>query len=109
MARTRRGRGCGRRTELRLRCGGGGPRAVDDLGEDVAPELVLAERVARRGPPEGSVEVCGERVVGCDEGRCEGEIADAERGTNGFGYDVIFFREDLARTFGEVSPVEKNA
>lgn len=43
------------------------------------------------------------------EGRCEGTIADEERGTNGFGYDVIFFRDDLGRTFGEATPAEKNA
>lgn len=43
------------------------------------------------------------------EGRCEGTIAFEERGANGFGYDVIFFREDLGRTFGEATPAEKNA
>ncbi|HEY2774357.1 MAG TPA: RdgB/HAM1 family non-canonical purine NTP pyrophosphatase [Candidatus Binatia bacterium] len=43
------------------------------------------------------------------EGRCEGTIADAERGTNGFGYDAIFFRDDLGCTFGEAAPAEKNA
>lgn len=43
------------------------------------------------------------------EGRCEGSIASAERGTNGFGYDAIFFRDDLGRTFGEATPAEKNA
>jgi XTP/dITP diphosphohydrolase len=43
------------------------------------------------------------------EGRCEGTIAFEERGTNGFGYDVIFWRDDLGRTFGEATPAEKNA
>jgi XTP/dITP diphosphohydrolase len=43
------------------------------------------------------------------EGRCEGSIAFEERGTNGFGYDAIFFRDDLGCTFGEASPAEKNA
>jgi len=43
------------------------------------------------------------------DGRCEGQIIDEERGDNGFGYDAIFFREDLGRTFGEASPAEKNA
>ncbi|HXC49697.1 MAG TPA: RdgB/HAM1 family non-canonical purine NTP pyrophosphatase [Candidatus Limnocylindrales bacterium] len=51
--------------------------------------------------PDGS-----ETVV---EGRCEGTIAYEERGANGFGYDAIFFREDLGCTFGEASPAEKNA
>jgi non-canonical purine NTP pyrophosphatase (RdgB/HAM1 family) len=43
------------------------------------------------------------------EGRCEGTIAHEERGDNGFGYDVIFWRDDLSRTFGEATPAEKNA
>jgi XTP/dITP diphosphohydrolase len=42
------------------------------------------------------------------EGRCEGTVAFDERGTNGFGYDAIFFREDLGSTFGEASPAAKN-
>jgi XTP/dITP diphosphohydrolase len=43
------------------------------------------------------------------EGRCEGTVADRERGTNGFGYDAVFYRDDLGRTFGEASREEKNA
>lgn len=43
------------------------------------------------------------------EGRCEGEIAFEERGGNGFGYDAIFYREDLGATFGEASPADKHA
>ncbi len=49
----------------------------------------------------------GEELVA--EGRCEGTIAPAERGTNGFGYDPIFYCEELGATFGEISPEEKNA
>ncbi len=43
------------------------------------------------------------------EGRCEGRVIDEERGSNGFGYDAVFYREDLGRTFGESSLEEKNA
>jgi len=42
-------------------------------------------------------------------GRCTGTIVDEERGTNGFGYDAVFFRPDLGCTFGQASPAEKNA
>ncbi|HYC01193.1 MAG TPA: RdgB/HAM1 family non-canonical purine NTP pyrophosphatase [Candidatus Limnocylindrales bacterium] len=49
----------------------------------------------------------GEEIV--VSGRCEGRIIDEERGANGFGYDAIFFRDDLDCTFGEAAPAEKNA
>jgi XTP/dITP diphosphohydrolase len=42
-------------------------------------------------------------------GRCEGRICEKERGLNGFGYDAIFYRDDLGCTFGEASPAQKNA
>ena len=43
------------------------------------------------------------------EGRCEGAVAHEVSGSNGFGYDVLFYRDDLGRTFGEATPAEKNA
>ena len=43
------------------------------------------------------------------EGRCDGHIIDEERGHNGFGYDSIFFRDDLGCTFGEAPPADKHA
>ncbi len=41
-------------------------------------------------------------------GSCEGRIADAPKGTNGFGYDPIFELPD-GRTMAELKPDEKNA
>jgi XTP/dITP diphosphohydrolase len=40
-------------------------------------------------------------------GLCDGEIAPAPRGTNGFGYDPIFFYPPYGATFGEVDDAEK--
>ncbi len=40
------------------------PRAVEDAGEDVAPELVAPEPVAPRGPLERAVEPLLDRIVG---------------------------------------------
>ena len=42
------------------------------------------------------------------EGDCFGEIISQERGSNGFGYDPIFFIPELGKTMGELSIEEKN-
>ena len=42
------------------------------------------------------------------EARCEGLIADAASGPNGFGYDPIFYYPPLNKTFAEMSPLEKS-
>ncbi|MFC1512415.1 XTP/dITP diphosphatase [bacterium] len=42
------------------------------------------------------------------EGRCEGIIINEMRGTNGFGYDPIFFVPRLNKTFAELTLHEKN-
>ena len=43
------------------------------------------------------------------EGVAEGLIAEAPRGTGGFGYDPVFFYPPLGRTFGELSDEDKAA
>jgi XTP/dITP diphosphohydrolase len=43
------------------------------------------------------------------EGACGGRILEAPRGDGGFGYDPLFFSEELGRTFGEAAPEEKDA
>jgi XTP/dITP diphosphohydrolase len=50
--------------------------------------------------PVGNVEVV--------EGECRGEIASSPRGTQGFGYDPVFFIPELGRTMAEVEPEVKN-
>jgi len=42
------------------------------------------------------------------EGRLEGFIADAPRGTHGFGYDPVFVPEGAERTLAELTAEEKN-
>jgi XTP/dITP diphosphohydrolase len=42
------------------------------------------------------------------EGECRGIIASSPHGTNGFGYDPVFFLPERDRTFAELSPEEKN-
>lgn len=42
-------------------------------------------------------------------GRTEGEILTSEVGTNGFGYDSLFYSYDLKKSFGEATADEKNS
>lgn len=42
------------------------------------------------------------------EGRCEGMITTEPSGTNGFGYDPIFYFPSLDKTFAELTREEKN-
>ena len=42
-------------------------------------------------------------------GTCEGVILEEKRGTNGFGYDPIFFVPELDRAMAELTPEEKGA
>ena len=43
------------------------------------------------------------------EGRCSGTILDAPRGQGGFGYDPLFLSDELGKTFGEATDVEKDS
>ena len=42
------------------------------------------------------------------EGIAEGKIATEVHGEGGFGYDPIFFSNELGKTFAEASEEEKN-
>ena len=44
----------------------------------------------------------------CGEGRVYGEVLDEYRGSGGFGYDPLFFCDELGKTFAEASMEEKN-
>jgi XTP/dITP diphosphohydrolase len=48
------------------------------------------------------------KIVFEHEAACEGRIAFEARGSDGFGYDPIFFFPPLSRTMAELSPAEKN-
>ena len=49
------------------------------------------------------------RVLIETEGELEGLMGDKEIGTNGFGYDPIFFVPHLQKTVAQLTPDEKNA
>lgn len=43
------------------------------------------------------------------EGRVDGEILHTEVGANGFGYDSLFYCNEIGKTFAEATSEEKNA
>lgn len=49
----------------------------------------------------------GREVVA--EGKTFGQILHAECGDGGFGYDSLFFNDDLQKSFGEATAEEKNS
>jgi XTP/dITP diphosphohydrolase len=49
----------------------------------------------------------GKEIWTC-EGACDGEIVPQPIGTNGFGYDPIFYLPSLGKTMAQLGPAEKN-
>ncbi len=48
----------------------------------------------------------GEEIV--VNGECKGFIGYEPKGTNGFGYDPLFYIPELGKTFAQLEPEEKN-
>jgi XTP/dITP diphosphohydrolase len=74
-------------------------RLLNELGNEPnrAAQFVCMIAIAR---PDGSITLTA-------EGTCKGQILDAPRGTNGFGYDPIFYIPEQNMTFAEMSPALK--
>lgn len=47
-------------------------------------------------------------LLNSTEGICKGEILEEQKGTNGFGYDPIFWIPSLQKTMAELTMDEKN-
>lgn len=83
---------------------------------DAANNALLLQRL--RGVPRdrrGAHYICVAAVVDprtgdeeVFEGRCDGEILEAERGAGGFGYDPLFYVPAEGTSFGELEPARKN-
>ena len=89
------------------------------LREDAAYAERFAE-IHRRVRETGSRDrrarfVCALAVAECTEvvfettAAVDGTLADTPAGSNGFGYDPIFFYPPYGKTFGEATDAEKNA
>lgn len=88
------------------------------LGEDTSYDIKnadLLKRCEKAGDGERAARfVC---VIACaypdgrvetTKGVIEGELAHEPKGTNGFGYDPIFYLPERGCTTGELEPEEKN-
>jgi XTP/dITP diphosphohydrolase len=86
-------------------------------GNDAANNVrLLAELAPLRDNPYPAYYVCTAALAnpegtieGVTEGRCHGVIIAEPRGTGGFGYDPLFLIPEYHRTFGELSPLVKQA
>ena len=87
-----------------------GPGASD--GDRV--QKLLAEMRGKKGDERRARFVCvlavaaKGRAIAVFSASVEGLIAEAPRGTDGFGYDPIFFFPALGRTYAETTREEKN-
>jgi len=54
------------------------------------------------------VAIANSQLVNVAHGSCEGRIAYAPRGENGFGFDPIFIPEGYESTFAELPSNDKN-
>jgi XTP/dITP diphosphohydrolase len=107
--------------EARALGGAPGVRSARFAGPGASDEenLELLLRELDRADDRGVAYVCVLAYVDEDErerlfeGRCEGTLASAPRGSGGFGYDPAFVPADTGpgdeRTMAELSPEEKHA
>ena len=73
---------------------------------DKLSDVPLEKRTARFRCTLAYVEPGQEPVIAT--GTCEGAIAHTPVGTNGFGYDPVFFLPSRLKHMAEISPEEKN-
>ena len=87
-------------------------RAADDAANR---RLVLEQTADVPEPRRGAAFVCAAALVTPDgreqtvEGRLDGMLTRAPRGSNGFGYDPVFQPDGETRTTAEMDPAEKDA
>ena len=70
------------------------------------PKVLLEALASARPIVTTDVPGCRELVA---EGRWTGRILEQRRGTEGFGYDPVFFDPECGRTAAELGPELKNA
>lgn len=75
---------------------------------------LLGELRGAKGPDRGAYFVCAialaerGRAIAIVTARADGEILEAPRGSDGFGYDPVFYIPAVQKTFAELSRDDKN-
>jgi XTP/dITP diphosphohydrolase len=82
--------------------------SYDDNNRKLLVELAGARGADRRARFRCVAAYAGPSGEHAVEGRCEGRIAPAGRGRNGFGYDPLFIPDGYDRTFAELPASVKN-
>lgn len=90
------------------------PHAAETNTDDEANNAKLLREI-RRLPPQKRTGrfVCWiaaareGKTLGVFQGKAEGTIVEQARGSNGFGYDPLFYFPAIGKTFAELTPEEK--
>jgi XTP/dITP diphosphohydrolase len=90
------------------------PHAAEANTDDEANNAKLVREI-RRVPPEKRTArfVCWiaaaqqGNTLAVFQGKAEGIIIEQPRGSNGFGYDPLFYFPEIGKTFAELTPEEK--
>lgn len=85
-------------------------------GEGATGEMMIAKLLSELGDEKarGAEFRCSIALVFSEDdivtaqGVCRGEILTAPRGSDGFGYDPVFFVPEEGKTFAEMTTAEKN-
>ena len=91
------------------------PHLADANTDDEANNARVLRELARVSPEKRTGRfVCvlaaarNGKTLAIFRGTAEGIILDASRGSNGFGYDPLFYFPSIHKTFAELSPEEKS-
>jgi XTP/dITP diphosphohydrolase len=90
------------------------PHLADENTDDEANNAKLIRQVKFIAPEKRTgrfvcwiAAACDSKTLAVFEGKAEGMILDQPRGSNGFGYDPLFFFPQIGKTFAELSAEEK--
>jgi len=91
-----------------------GPNATDKENNQLLLRKLHDVQISEASPASRSAHyICvialaeRDRILTTSEGRADGTILEAPRGSGGFGYDPLFYFPPLGKTYAELSPEAK--